>query len=194
MRGSRFLAVLAALLLGATPAEAHLLGAGDAGLGAGVLHPLIGLDHLLAMIAVGAWAAQIGGRTRWLVPAAFAGMVAVGGVIGMGGTPVPGMEAAIALSVLLLGGFILLALRPSLALSMALAGGFALFHGYAHGTELPDAAAPAPYAAGFLAATLLLHAVGIGIGLLLPRVAGTLALRTGGAAVAAAGVLLLVGV
>ena len=110
----------------------------------------------------------------------------------MGGAPVPGMEAAIALSVLLLGGFILLALRPSLALGMALAGGFALFHGYAHGTELPDATAPAPYAAGFLVATLMLHAAGIGLGLLLPRIAGTLALRTGGAAVAAAGVLPLV--
>lgn len=194
MRGSRVLAVLTVLVLAAAPAEAHLLGAGDAGLGAGVLHPLTGLDHLLAMIAVGAWAAQIGGRARWLVPAAFAGMVAVGGAIGMGGAPIPGMEAAIALSVLLLGGFILLALRPSLALGMTLVGGFALFHGHAHGTELPEAAAPALYAAGFLAATLLLHATGIGLGLLLPRIAGALALRAGGAAVAATGVLLLVGV
>jgi urease accessory protein len=194
MRGSRIPAALAVLLLAAAPAEAHLLGAGGAGLGAGVLHPLAGLDHLLAMVAVGAWAAQIGGRARWLVPAAFAGMVAVGGAIGMGGAPIPGMEAAIALSVLLLGGFILLALRPSLALGMTLVGAFALFHGYAHGTELPDAAAPALYAAGFLAATLLLHAAGIGIGLLLPRIAGTLALRAGGGAVAATGVLLLVGV
>jgi urease accessory protein len=194
MRGSRFPAVLIVLLLAAAPAEAHLLGAGGAGLGAGVLHPLTGLDHLLAMVAVGAWAVQIGGRARWLVPAAFAGMVAIGGAIGMGGAPIPGMEAAIALSVLLLGGFILLALRPNPTLGMTLVGVFALFHGYAHGIELPDAATPAPYAAGFLAATLLLHAAGIGIGLLLPRIAGSLALRAGGAAVAATGVLLLVGV
>lgn len=194
MRGSTILAMLAVLLLGATPAEAHLLGAEGAGLAAGLLHPLAGLDHLLAMITVGVWAAQIGGRARWLVPAAFAGMVVVGGAIGMGGAAIPGMETAIALSVLLLGGVILLALRPDPALGMMLVGAFALFHGYAHGTELPEAAAPLPYAAGFLAATVLLHAAGIGLGIGLPQIAGALGLRLGGAAVAAAGVVLLAGI
>lgn len=182
------LAVLASLVSGV--AEAHTFGADGAGLAQGFAHPLGGLDHLLAMIAVGLWATQLGGRALWAVPTAFVSMMAAGAVVGWGGIPVPGVEPAIALSLLVLGLVVTTATRLPVALGMALVGVFALFHGHAHGSELPAAASALAYGGGFIAATALLHGVGLALGLA-ARTRFTLALRLGGAGVAAAGIVLM---
>src|SRR5581483_4853903 len=137
----------------------------------GFAHPLSGLDHLLAMVAVGLYAALLGGRALWLVPASFVTMMTVGGAIGMAGIALPYTEVAIALSVVVLG--LALALRigvPTLA-AMALVGAFAVFHGYAHGVEMPAAASSYAFAAGFVLATTLLHGVGLALGVAAGRLA-----------------------
>jgi urease accessory protein len=158
----------------------------------GFLHPLSGIDHLVAMLAVGLWAAQLGGRSRWLVPLAFVSMMAVGGVLGRTGFVIPGTEQAIAASVLVLGLFIAIAVRPPVALGSALAGVFAIFHGVAHGAEMPATAGAMAYGAGFVLATACLHSVGLGLGLLMGRLSANAA-RFAGWAVAACGVALFVG-
>jgi urease accessory protein len=158
--------------------------------GAGFAHPVSGLDHLLAMVAVGLWAAQLGGCARWLVPAAFVGVMALGGALGGAGVTVPGLEQAIAASVLVLGLLIAASVRLPVVAGMALAGGFAVFHGVAHGAEMPSAAGGLGYGAGFVAATALLHAAGVGFGLLAGKVLARL-LRFAGWGVAAAGVGML---
>ncbi len=158
--------------------------------GAGLVHPLSGLDHLLAMVAVGLWAAQLGGRARWQVPAAFVGVMALGGAIGRAGLVVPGLEQGIAASVLVLGLLVATATRLPVAAGMALAGGFAVFHGVAHGAEMPAAAGGLGYGSGFVTATALLHAAGVGLGLLAGRVS-TRATRLAGWGVAAAGAMML---
>ncbi len=181
-----------ALLAGAGGAEAHIYGAYGAGLVDGVVHPFGGFDHLVAMVAVGLWAAQLGGRALWRLPAAFVAVMAMGGLGGGAVGSLPIVEIGIAGSVLALGLFIALAARPPLALGMAIVGAFALFHGVAHGSELAQTASPWAYALGFIAATTTLHVLGIGLGRLMEsRVAG--ALRWSGGAIAAAGVLLLLG-
>jgi urease accessory protein len=177
----------AAALLGAPVAEAHLIGEHGAGFAAGIVHPLSGLDHLLAMIAVGIWAAQLGGRAVWAVPAAFVGSMVVGGILAVTGVPLPLVEPGILGSVLLFGLLIATAARVPTVVGMAIVGLFALFHGHAHGTELPQAANPATYALGFLLATSVLHAVGLGLALMLGRVAPKPALRVIGGGIAAAG-------
>jgi urease accessory protein len=192
----RFPAALAAgLLVLAAPAAAHT--GHDhglfAGFGAGFAHPFGGVDHLLAMLAVGAWAAQQGGRAVWLVPLAFVSAMAAGGTIGLTGGTVGGTEAVIAASVLVLGAVMTAALKPPLWLAAPLVGGFALFHGLAHGSELPPLADAAGYAAGFVAATALLHAGGIALALGLRRYASQIALRAAGAATVGAGALLAAG-
>ena len=144
----------AALALGAllaawgVPAEAHLLNAGGAGAAQGFAHPFSGLDHILAMVAVGLWAAQIGRRALWVLPLAFPLAMAAGGLLGMGGIAVPGVETGIGASVMLLGLLIALVARPPLALATVLVVLFAIFHGHAHGTELPQAASPVLYGLG----------------------------------------------
>jgi len=181
-----------ALLLPAA-ASAHT-GAGlGAGFGAGFVHPLAGLDHLLAMLAVGMWGARLGSPALWALPVAFPLVMAVGGVLGIAGLGLPSVELAIALSVVVLGGAIALDRRPPLAVAGVLVGAFAIFHGHAHGTELPGQAGALAYSAGFVLATGLVHAAGIGIGLVthLPR--GTAVLRAGGAAIAAVGLVLVSG-
>jgi urease accessory protein len=183
------LAVFAASLT-AGAAEAHTFGATGAGFAQGFAHPLGGLDHLLAMIAVGLWATQLGGRALWAVPASFVAMMVAGAVVGWAGVPVPGVEPAIALSLLVLGFVVTTATRLPTALGAALVGVFALFHGHAHGSELPEAAAALAYAGGFVAATAVLHGVGLALGLA-TRQRFAWALRLGGAGVAAAGVLLI---
>jgi urease accessory protein len=182
------LAVLASLASGV--AEAHTFGADGAGLVQGFAHPLGGLDHLLAMIAVGLWATQLGGRALWAVPVAFVSMMAVGAVIGWTGMPVAGVEPVIAVSLLLLGLVVTTATRLPVALGMALVGVFALFHGHAHASDLPAAASALADGGGFIAATVLLHGVGLMLGLA-ARTRFTWALRLGGAGVAAAGAVLM---
>lgn len=160
----------------------------DAGLIAGILHPFSGLDHLLAMVAVGLWAAQQGGRALWVLPLSFVGAMAFGAMLGLSGLAFAGMEAGIALSVLALGGLVALRRQMLLPLAAALTGLFALFHGVAHGQEMPLAASPWGYGFGMLAATALLHGVGVLAGFKLRQ----LYLGMAGAAISLAGLGMLV--
>lgn len=171
-------------------AAAHTFGAQGAGLAQGFLHPLGGLDHLLAMVAVGLWAAQRGGRALWAVPAAFVGMMAVGGAAGAIGAPLPLVELGIAGSLIVLGLAVALSVRLPIAASAVLVGLFALFHGHAHGTELPETASALQYGLGFIAATAALHGLGVAIGAALKRDAGRALVRIGGAGIAATGLVL----
>ncbi len=191
-------AVLAAsLVLLPTLALAHPGAAGHShDLASGFLHPIGGLDHVLAMVAVGLFAAQLGGRALWLVPASFVAMMAVAGVAGMSGIALPSTQTGIALSVIVLGGAIALRLAMPVAVAMALVGFFAMFHGYAHGTETPETASGLLYGAGFVAATAMLHGLGVGIGLAVGRLDTDYArqlVRIAGCAAAVIGVALLAG-
>jgi urease accessory protein len=131
----------------------------------GVVHPVTGIDHVLAMVAVGLFAAQLGGRALWAVPASFVTVMALAGLAGMAGVEIPMTEAGIALSVVVLGAAIALRLAMPVAAAMGLVALFAVFHGYAHGTEMPETASGLMYGLGFVIATAALHAVGIGLGL-----------------------------
>ncbi len=168
-----------------------------AGLVHGFLHPIGGLDHVLAMVAVGLFAAHLGGRALWAVPATFVALMAAGGALGMAGLVLPHVELGIAASVVALGAAVALRqVRWPLAAAMAMVGAFAVFHGFAHGAEMPESASGLAYAAGFMAATALLHAAGIGLGFAMERLAMERAPRLGqalGALVAIAGVGLLAG-
>jgi urease accessory protein len=169
-------------------AEAHTFGAQGAGPAEGFAHPFLGLDHLLAMIAVGLWAAQLGGRARWFAPAAFVGVMAVSAWLGSSAPALPMLEPAIAGSVLVLGLLVAFAVRLPTRASVGLVGLLAFFHGFAHGMELPDAAAPALYALGFLASTAMLHGIGLALGL---SMRGATLLRLGGSMIALTGLYLL---
>ena len=188
----------AAVLLSSTSVALAHPGHGEAvGFAHGFWHPLGGFDHVLAMIAVGLFAAQLGGRALCLVPMTFIAVMALGGALGMAGYSLPYGEIGIALSVVVLG--LAVALRvsvPTLA-AMALAGFFAIFHGHAHGAEMPLDAAGATYAAGFLVATALLHATGIALGFAAGRfsdIGGWRVAQAAGGAMALSGVAILVGV
>jgi len=153
----------------------------------GAVHPFSGWDHLLAMGAVGIWAAQLGGRSRWLVPLAFVGVMTLGAILGRAGLVFADAEQGIAASILILGLLIAAAVKLPLPASMAIVGAFAFFHGFAHGTEMPATASGLGYGAGFIAATASLHAIGLGFGSLLKK-RGRI-IRFAGAAVALAGVI-----
>jgi urease accessory protein len=158
---------------------------------AGLSHPVSGLDHVLAMVAVGLWGAQLGAPAIWLLPVTFPMVMAFGGMLGLAGMPLPGVEAAIALSGILLGLAVLAEWRPPLPLAAVVVGFFAVFHGHAHGAELPAGASGLTYSIGFVAATGTLHAVGIGIGVIHRWGWGRVALRLAGAGVAAGGAFFL---
>ena len=178
----------------ATPAFAHTgVGAHSHGFAAGFLHPLMGLDHMLAMLGVGIWAAQLGQRATWLVPAAFVAVMIAGAGLALSGIAMPMVEFGIAGSVLVIGTLIALGTRLPVGVAMSLVGLFALFHGHAHGTELPGFAHPAAYGAGIVAATALLHAGGVGIASVVRRQAARLPFRIAGAMMAAVGGGLLLG-
>ena len=170
---------------------AHVHSGGGSGFVSGFLHPLGGLDHVFAMLAVGLWGAQLGRPAVWALPVAFPIAMAFGGFLGLIGFPVPAVEIGIAASAIVLGAMVLLALRPPLWLAAVLVGAFAIFHGHAHGTELPDGANGALYSIGFVIATGLLHAVGIAIGLLYGFSWGKLLVRAGGAVILAGGIYFL---
>ncbi|MBN9348357.1 MAG: HupE/UreJ family protein [Devosia sp.] len=159
----RALTPLLALSLIALPTAAFAhTGAGDtAGFLHGFAHPVGGLDHVLAMVAVGVFAVVLGGRAVWLVPLSFVGMMAVGFLLGIGQVDVPFVELGIALSSVVIGGVAALGRPMPIVAAMALVGGFAIFHGHAHGAEMPADAAGLAYALGFTTATALLHAAGI---------------------------------
>jgi urease accessory protein len=186
----------ASLVLVPTVALAHPGHDGAPDLFHGFMHPLGGLDHILAMVAVGLMAAHLGGRALWLVPASFVAAMAVAGIGGMMGIGLPHMETGIALSVLVLGAAIAARLTMPVAAAMGLVAFFAIFHGYAHGIEMPETASGLAYGAGFLAATALLHGIGIATGLMIGRADarfGRRIMRIGGTAAAVVGALLLTG-
>jgi urease accessory protein len=187
-------ATLAAALL-PTAALAHT-GVGEAGgFALGFWHPIGGLDHVLAMVAVGAFAARLGGRALWIVPTAFVAMMAVGGFAGMEGVALPFVETGIALSVVVLGLAVALGWKLPAAAASALVGLFAVFHGHAHGAEMPADASGLGYAAGFMLATASLHVAGIGLGIAVGKIGARskLVLQAGGGAMALAGVALMGG-
>lgn len=193
MRPSVFGSFLAILMLAASPALAHT-GTGVAGgLQSGFLHPIFGPDHLLAMVAVGIWGAQLGRPAIWALPIAFPLIMAGGGLLSLAGIGLPMVETTIAASVVVLGALIALAARLPIWLAVVVVAVFALSHGHAHGTELPAAADPIAYSLGFVVATGMLHAIGIAIGLLIRWPEGAIALRIGGGAICAVGLWLLSG-
>jgi urease accessory protein len=172
-------------------AHAHVLQGEASGLLTGVRHPVSGLDHVLAMIAVGLWGAQLGVPALWLLPVTFPMMMALGGVVGLLGVPLPGIEIGIAASAILLGLAVMSALRPPIGAAVALVAFFAIFHGHAHGTELPPGQSALLYSMGFVAATGGLHSVGIAIGVIQRWRWGQTLLRAAGALVALAGVVFM---
>ena len=192
-RSLKLLSLAAAATAGfSTAALAHVGDHSHMSFTEGMLHPFSGLDHVLAMVAVGLWASQLGGRALWLLPLTFPAVMAVGAALGLSGVTLPWVEIGIAGSVMVLGAVVALALRPSLAISIPLIGAFALLHGYTHGIELPASASALSYGAGFIAATLVLHAVGIATGLIAGRLPVRFAASTTGGAIAALGLVLLV--
>lgn len=187
-----FAAIMGSAL--SAPALAHTgIGGHGSGFAAGFLHPMLGLDHMLAMLGVGVWAAQLGKRATRMVPMAFVAVMVAGAALALSGAALPMVEFGIAGSVLVIGALIALGTRMPVALAMTIAGVFALFHGQAHGTELPGFAHPVAYGAGFVAATALLQAAGVGIALVVRGGAARLPVRLAGAAMAAVGGGLLIG-
>jgi urease accessory protein len=189
-----FIAVAA--ILASSAAQAHV-GVGDTtDFQHGFAHPMSGIDHILAMVAVGLFAAHLGGRALCLVPLSFVSMMAVGGALGMAGVGLPYVEIGIGLSVVVLGIAVALSVDIPTAAAMALVGFFAIFHGHAHGAEMPETASGLAYGAGFALATATLHIVGIGVGLGIGRLShahGKRVLRAAGAAMALTGVAILAG-
>jgi urease accessory protein len=185
-----FRIVLPSLLYPAT-ALAHTRGGEALGFLSGLQHPISGLDHVLAMIAVGLWGAQLGAPAVWLLPVTFPMVMAFGGMLGLMGLRLPGIEIGIALSAVALGCAVCTEARPQLWVAALLVWLFAIFHGHAHGTELPPGANGILYSIGFVIATGTLHAVGISIGLVHRWPVGRVTLRAAGAIVALAGVVFL---
>ena len=193
-RPATLAAALALALLAAGPAAAQSgLGHGS-GFAAGFLHPMLGADHVVAMVAVGLWGAFLGRPALWLLPVIFPLVMAAGGAAGVLGLPLPAVEAGIAASAIVLGAMVALAVRPPLWVAALLVGSFAIFHGHAHGTELPASANPAAFAMGFVIATGLLHLAGIALGALVRWPAGSALVRAGGGLVSLAGVAFLTGI
>jgi len=163
------------------------------GFTAGFEHPLSGLDHILAMVAVGIWAGQVGGRYVWQAPLAFLALMALGGIAGIEGLGLPMVEIGIAGSIVVFGAMIALAVRPVAWIGMAVTGVFAVFHGYAHGAEMHPDASALTYGIGFMVATAILHGAGIGVALGLDRLRFARVERALGAAIAVAGVVIAAG-
>jgi len=179
------------LLLCPLTVFAHQRGGEVIGFASGFWHPISGIDHILAMVAVGMWGAQLGAPAIWVLPVVFPMVMALGGTMGLVGVKLPGIELCIALSALALGFAVFREARPKLWISATIVGVFAIAHGHAHGTELPLGASGVLYSIGFVMATGLLHALGIGIGLVHRWTAGRVALRVAGAVVAMGGVFFL---
>ena len=184
----RFVPVLLALT---TPALAHTGASTANGFGTGLLHPMLGLDHVLAMVAVGLWAGLAGGRAVWAWPLSFVMLMVGGAGLGLAGIALPGVETGIALSVLLLGSAVAFNRSAPVSIGALVCGAFALFHGYAHGAELPGEAEAGSYIAGFVLATGLLHALGVGSAVALTAASAGWLPRAAGVAVAIAGLMLV---
>jgi len=186
--------ILTLFVLALFPASlwAHQGGDIAGGLISGLKHPVTGLDHVVAMIAVGLWGAQLKKPAIWVLPVVFPIIMAVGGALGVAGVPVPGIEIGIAASAIVLGLMVLTAAKPSMWLAITIVAVFAVFHGYAHGTELPDSAEPLAYAVGFVTMTGLLHVSGILIGLIGDLKVGKIIVRLLGALVSMVGIYYLI--
>jgi urease accessory protein len=184
LRGA--LAWTALALIGAEPLLAHE-GSTAAGFLSGLHHPISGLDHVLAMVAVGLWGAQLGAPAVWLLPVTFPMVMAFGGMVGLMGLPLPATEIGIALSAVLLGAMVAAEARPAIVWAAGLVAFFAIFHGYAHGTELPEGESGLTYSLGFVISTGLLHAAGIAIGLIHKWEWGKVTLRAAGGVVTLGG-------
>jgi urease accessory protein len=185
-----FMALVMYLVL--TPsAHAHVEGAQAVGFITGLEHPWSGLDHVLAMIAVGIWGAQLGNPAIWVLPITFPMVMSFGAMMGLLGIPLPGIEVGIAVSAILLGAMVLGEVQPKLVVAAILVGVFAIFHGHAHGTELPAGQSGLLYSMGFVIATGVLHGIGIIIGLIHRWPAGKLVLRGAGAFIAVMGMFFL---
>ena len=187
-----------ALAAAALPAAAYAhTGVGEtAGLVHGFSHPVSGLDHILAMVMVGVLAFQLGGRAVWAVPATFVLVMAFGGALGMAGINVPFVETGIALSVIVLGAVVAFNVKAPLAAALGVVGLFAIFHGHAHGAEMPENATGAAYAAGFMIATALLHVAGLALGYVVGRAGerqGAFVTRAAGGIAALSGIVILAG-
>lgn len=189
----RCVCVASAWALGSSTALAHPNTGLGVGFVSGFTHPLTGIDHILAMVAVGIWGTQLRKPAIWLLPVMFPLVMSVGGALGVRGVPLPGVEIGIAASAAILGLMIVLAARPPIWVAAMLVGAFAIFHGYAHGVELPKAAYPLAYGVGFVLSTGLLHLTGITLGLMERWPLGVKALRGMGAGISLAGVYLLLG-
>jgi urease accessory protein len=184
--------LLAWCLLGiAGPALAHSAEGVAGGFASGFMHPLLGWDHVIAMVAVGLWGAFLGRPAIWLLPVVFPLVMALGGALGVLGVPLPAVEIGIAASAIVLGAMVALAARPPLWVAGAVVGVFAVFHGHAHGTELPAAASPIAYSLGFVIATGTLHASGIALSLVTRWPQGGRLVRACGAGIAALGLWFL---
>jgi urease accessory protein len=188
---TRFMTFVVVVFLCAQSAFAHPQKGEAVGFLTGFRHPISGLDHVLAMVAVGLWGAQLGSPAIWLLPVAFPLVMAFGGMLGLMGVPLPGIEYGIAASAIALGAAVMFEWKPPLALAAALVGVFAIFHGHAHGTELPPGQSALLYSMGFVIATGCLHAVGIGIGTVHRWAWGQRMLRVAGALVSMGGVFFL---
>jgi urease accessory protein len=186
-----FFITSAVYLLWATSADAHVDQAEAAGFMTGLQHPWSGFDHILAMIAVGLWGAQLGNPALWILPVTFPMVMAFGAMMGLMGIPLPGIEIGIAVSAMVLGTMVLGEVRPKLVVAAVLVGVFAIFHGHAHGTELPPGQSGLLYSMGFVIATGVLHGIGIAIGLIHRWQVGRIVLRCAGGFIAIMGVYFL---
>ncbi len=187
-----FIGGLALSLLLPSIVQAHVIAGETAGFWHGLQHPIGGLDHILAMVAVGLWAAQLGGAATFALPLAFVGVMALGGVLGIISVPLPFVEQGIVASDLILGGLVLVAARLPLAVSIGIVGLLAMFHGYAHGAEMPKDADAINFAAGFIISTATLHLVGMGTALGIKKFMQERMVRVAGGGIVLAGVYVLV--
>jgi urease accessory protein len=183
--------ILAGILLPVSSAEAHVQHGGATGFTTGFCHPWSGWDHILAMVAVGVWGVQLGRPAIWLLPVTFPVIMSIGGFLGLVGFPLPGTEIGIGLSALFLGIMVAAEARPPLWMAVLMVGIFGLYHGHAHGTELPPNEDGLSYSIGFVVATGCLHGVGISLGLVHHWKAGAVALRVAGMVIALAGVFFI---
>ena len=188
------LALAVTLIAYASVTSAHEATGISGGFASGFMHPILGWDHVVAMVAVGLWGAFLGKPAIWVLPVVFPLVMAFGGALGVMGVPIPAVETGIAASAVVLGCMVAFAVRPPIWVAAVIVGAFAVFHGHAHGTELPNAVSPLAYSIGFVFSTGLLHLGGIAFGLLVRWPAGKIAVQAGGGLIALAGVGFLTGV
>jgi len=194
MKFSKYFIPLIVLLVYAGTANAHTGTGITGGFTSGLMHPVLGWDHVVAMVAVGLWGAFLGYPAIWVLPVVFPLVMAFGGALGVMGIPIPAVETGIAASAIVLGAMVAFAVRPPIWVAAVIVGSFAVFHGHAHGTELPGSANPLAFSLGFVIATGVLHLSGIAFGLLARWPAGKVAVRAGGAVILLAGVGFLTGI